>query len=409
MIGDGEERFLLPNSLTPSPDHFTMSSPTLIATHDVIIDIGAIPILVRTDSADFANMLADRYGEFVVAGAPQAVIELEIRLIDSGLSKPDAATGNQDLGFGVRDLEPGLQTPISDDYDEELSVRRESGRWVMERGDFRAEWDPETHRGWVRQTANPYSIDGVLRILHSLILARAGGFLVHAASAVRNGRAFVFAGVSGAGKTTISRLAPPDVALLTDEITYIRGEGESPEPGLRSREAEFRSQETEVEGVPSEVRGDGAVEPQIGDSKFKIQNPKPEITNSRSQTPSSECLIPFPESRIPNPESPAPSHQSLAPVFQAYGTPFAGELARIGQKVRAPLETLFLLKQGPENRIEPVSEGQAVRELMRHVLFFAHDEALVGMIFQTVCDFVRFVPVRRLVFTRDARVWELIG
>ncbi len=95
----------------------------------------------------------------------------------------------------------------------------------MERGDFRAEWDPETKRGWVRTSVNQYSIDGVLRILHSLILAREGGLLVHGASAVRNGRAFVFAGISGAGKTTISLLAPPDVTLLTDEISYIRNSG----------------------------------------------------------------------------------------------------------------------------------------------------------------------------------------
>ena len=49
-----------------------------------------------------------------------------------------------------------------------------------------------------------------------------GWFLLHAASAVRNGRAFLFSGVSEAGKTTISRLAPPDVTLLTDEISYVR-------------------------------------------------------------------------------------------------------------------------------------------------------------------------------------------
>jgi len=57
-------------------------------------------------------------------------------------------------------------------------------------------------------------------MLHSLILARDGGFLVHAASAVRNGRAFLFAGVSGAGKTTIWRLAPPDVALLQNILFF---------------------------------------------------------------------------------------------------------------------------------------------------------------------------------------------
>jgi len=99
---------------------------------------------------------------------------------------------------------------------------------------------------------------------------------------------------------------------------------------------------------------------------------------------------------------------SRVPAFQAFGTPFAGELARIGEKTRAPLDTLLLLQQGPENRIEAVSEGQAARELMRHVLFFAHDAELVGMVFETVCDFVRCVPVRRLVFTKDAGVWDLI-
>ncbi len=92
----------------------------------------------------------------------------------------------------------------------------------MRRGDFRAHWDPSAGRGHIRQSANPYSIDSVLRIVHTLILAREGGFLLHSAGAIRNGRAFLFSGVSGAGKTTISRLAPPDVTLLTDEVSYIR-------------------------------------------------------------------------------------------------------------------------------------------------------------------------------------------
>ncbi|MGO8818700.1 MAG: hypothetical protein ACLQVG_28995 [Terriglobia bacterium] len=327
-----------------------MLSSTMIAIHDVTLDIGGIPILVRTDSADFASLLADRYGEFVAIDAPAATVELEVRLIEKqGLGVTDSGSGVGDPVVGGPSVEsesliPNPQ-PLMPDPDAEVSVRRESGRWVMERGDFRAEWDPETRRGWVRQTANPYSIDGVLRILHSLILARDGGLLVHAASAVRNGRAFVFAGVSGTGKTTISRLAPPDVTLLTDEITYLR------ETGYGTRDTGRRT---------------------------------------------------------PVPEPPAPIPQSPEPAFQAYGTPFAGELARIGKKTRAPLATLFLLQQGPENRIEPVSEGQAARELMRHVLFFAHDTELVGMVFDTVCDFVRRVQVRRLVFTRDARVWDLI-
>ena len=335
-----------------------MPTRTLISIHDVTINIGEMPILVRTGSAEFAHMLEDRYGKFVTADAPHAVMELEIELI------PPGKVCNA----------------------EDVCVRRDAERWVMERGDFRAEWDPQSNRGWVRQSANPYAIDGVLRILHSLILAREGGFLVHAASAVRNGRAFLFCGVSGAGKTTISRLAPPDVVLLTDEISYVRG---------------FRIQESGVRNQESEVRG----------TDFGLQ-----IPDSESRTPSPESRTPDPDPRIRDQESEIQNRHVLnrqstidnRQSYEAFGTPFAGELARVGESLRAPLAALYLLAQGPENRIEPVNDAEAARELLQNILFFARDEELVGMIFQTVCDFVRRVPVHRLVFTPDARVWELI-
>ena len=164
-------------------------------------------------------------------------------------------------------------------------------------------------------------MDTVPRIVHALVLAREGGFLVHASSAIRNGRAFLFAGVSGAGKTTISRLAPVDATLLTDEMSYVRRE---------------------------------------------------------------------------------------AGEYYAYGTPFAGELAKPGENVRAPLGGLFLLAKGPRNRIEEVPAAQADAALLACVLFFAEDPALVSAVFRSVCDFVEQIPVRRLTFLPDQRVWEMI-
>jgi hypothetical protein len=100
-----------------------------------------------------------------------------------------------------------------------------AGHWLMRRGDFRAEWNPTTGRGTVRQPAQPYAIDSVIRIILSLVLAHGGGFLLHAASAVRGGRAFLFSGVSGAGKTTIARMAPAGAILLSDEISCVRRTG----------------------------------------------------------------------------------------------------------------------------------------------------------------------------------------
>ena len=201
----------------------------------------------------------------------------------------------------------------------DVRVWREGGQWLIERGDFRAQWDPNSGRGWVKQTPNPYSLDSVLRILHSLILAARGGFLLHAASAICDGRAYLFSGVSGAGKTTMTRLAPADITLLTDEISYLR---------------------------PS---ADG---------------------------------------------------------YAAFGTPFAGELAKAGENCTAPVSALFFLEKGPENRVDELTSAEAVRRLMRNILFFAEDRGLVEKLLDTACDFVARVPIRRLTFYPDARVWD---
>jgi hypothetical protein len=165
----------------------------IAAGQEVTIAIGGVPIQVRSSSPEFLAMLQARYAGFLDPDI-NPVVELDVDLVPPRL--------------------------ISDEDD--ISVRFQSGKWIIERGDLRAELEPELRRGSVLQSANPYSIDTILRIVHSLVLARSGGLLVHAASAVRNGRAFLFSGVSGAGKTTIASLAPPDATLLTDEISYLR-------------------------------------------------------------------------------------------------------------------------------------------------------------------------------------------
>jgi hypothetical protein len=258
----------------------------------VVVEIGGLPIRLRCSDRNFVRKIEERY---------------------SGFLNPSS-----DATF---DFEIEVAPPGTECGDEDVNVQCKSGRWLMERGDFRAEWNPATSRGWIRQTTNPFSLDSVLRIVHTLLLARKGGFLLHASSAIRNGRAFLFSGVSGAGKTTMARLAPPDAALLTDEISYV----------LR-REASY----------------------------------------------------------------------------YAVGTPFYGELARPGENLQAPIEALYLLAKGPKNKIEPIEGADAVRGLLGNILFFARDTEFVKLVFDTACEFVNRVPVRRLTFVPDASVWELI-
>jgi hypothetical protein len=160
---------------------------------DVVIEIGGIPIALETNDAGFVTILKGRYGDYMRLG------------------------GKSDFKFRVELIEPDSFNP-----DDDAVVWLEDGEWRLERGDFRARWSPETREGLIRQTPNPYSIDSVLRITHTLLLAKTGGFLLHASSAVRNGKAFLFSGLSEAGKTTIARLAPHDATLLTDEASYVR-------------------------------------------------------------------------------------------------------------------------------------------------------------------------------------------
>ena len=161
------------------------------------VTVGGMTVRIVTGSVEFEEMARQRYAGFVRdTSGPAAEIEVEV-IECTGL-----------------------------DPDQDLEVTREGGEWRLVRGDFVATWNPARRTGTVRQNLNPYSLDSVLRVIHSLDVVEAGGFLLHSASAIRNGRAWLFSGKSGAGKTTISRLAPPDASLLTDEISYVRPGGD---------------------------------------------------------------------------------------------------------------------------------------------------------------------------------------
>lgn len=70
---------------------------------------------------------------------------------------------------------------------------------------------------------NEHALDSLLRVLLSWKLTGRHGFLLHAATVVRGGKAYVFTGRSGAGKSTVASLSPAG-AVLTDEISLLRFE-----------------------------------------------------------------------------------------------------------------------------------------------------------------------------------------
>ena len=274
-----------------------MSSPA--PPHHLDIGIGGIQVRLRTTSPEFIGLMQARFRGFTGrVDAPDHVFDVEIVPVD----------------YAEDEALDGIST--------EVRVLRDGPRWRLLCGDFDATWTPGSGRGTVRLHPSPYSLDSVLRILHTVLLAGQGGMLMHASSVVLDGRAYLFTGVSESGKTTISRLAPPHAHVLTDEMSFIRLE-------------------------------DGA--------------------------------------------------------YYAYGTPFAGELATPGENLRAPLAAIHLLAKGPDNRIEPMGPAEAVRTVMANVLYFARDDALTAQVFDNAIALAAAVPVRRLTFFPDARVWDLFG
>ena len=71
---------------------------------------------------------------------------------------------------------------------------------------------------------NEYELDSLLRVLLSVVLLSRRGFLLHAATVVRGGKAYVFMGRSGAGKSTVASLSSVG-SVLTDEISLLRCTG----------------------------------------------------------------------------------------------------------------------------------------------------------------------------------------
>src|ERR1700733_727460 len=183
-------------SVRQGGENLVRAQPNSVPDRGIVVRIGDVAVNLRTNDHAYRRKLRNHYKPFV-GPMENAEFSFDIELTDSGINDPE----------------------------DEVSVKRSSSFWCFQRGDFHAEWNMASNTGTIRQSANLYSIDAALRIFHTVVLDERGGFLLHAASAIRNGKAFLFTGPSGAGKTTIVSLAPADATLLTDEVSCVGKKG----------------------------------------------------------------------------------------------------------------------------------------------------------------------------------------
>jgi len=145
------------------------------------LSIGCVPFRLQMSDRQLFRAAASRYAAFAAAAARPIHITLD------GYSKSESQ-------------------PAEFRYEFEGAALRASSQ--------------ETRFDGVR---NEYALDSLLRVLLSWKLATRHGFLLHAATVVRAGKAYVFTGRSGAGKSTVASLAPMGT-VLTDEISLLRFE-----------------------------------------------------------------------------------------------------------------------------------------------------------------------------------------
>lgn len=140
------------------------------------------------------------------------------------------------VAFAAADVDAGqtilLQASVTLRGDERASPMLDTGLVSTPTGclfaapGYRGEIDVESGRGHLELSSQQpmEDIEYFLRVLYALLAYSEGGLLLHAAGVVSGGRAYLFIGRSGDGKSTIASLSVGK-AVLNDDLVLVRPEG----------------------------------------------------------------------------------------------------------------------------------------------------------------------------------------
>lgn len=162
--------------------------------NSVLISIGGISVNITLNDESFLNDILEKYSNFIVNNIdPTINLEIEVLKDESRHSLL-------------------LESPKLTVESKEL--------YKIFWNSFSGEFDLHSMKGKLR-CRNHIDLNNYLRIIYSLVLLDEQGFLVHAASLIRNGIGYLFPGKSGTGKTTITQLSRISI-ILSDEISLVK-------------------------------------------------------------------------------------------------------------------------------------------------------------------------------------------
>lgn len=148
----------------------------------------------RTGSEEVRAYIEDKYGPVCFAASPDTACDLNI------------------------DITGGYGRPF-ENFD--VAVSREAERIVYTRTDYRVEMDPEYRTALVFAYDEFALKHALVNIYSAFITHLEWGVLLHSCCILERGGAYLFAGHSGAGKSTVAMLSMPRM-ILSDEATIVK-------------------------------------------------------------------------------------------------------------------------------------------------------------------------------------------
>lgn len=130
------------------------------------------------------------------------------KTIKNGNLRPDILI-NIEEGYGVPFVDYGV------------AIIKESNFISFRRADYLIEVDSEYHNAKISVHNELALKHALMNLYSSFIVNHNWGLLIHSSCVIENGKAHIFAGKSGAGKSTAAKLSYPR-DLLSDEATLVK-------------------------------------------------------------------------------------------------------------------------------------------------------------------------------------------
>lgn len=207
------------------------------------VDIGDICVLIRSPDREIIDYTRDTYRNFLSDKDPDFEIEMadqeevdpaeylgvprdELEFIDLVSENWKEETGDQKAYLDRYRTASGDVVDFTANSKPKITCL--SDRTLVQRSDFAGYVDLGSQRGRnvFRKNEKITAIDSFMRICYSFIAVDKGGLLLHSAGVLRDGKGYIFFGVSGTGKSTIARLSADKGSVLSDELVVIRKKGD---------------------------------------------------------------------------------------------------------------------------------------------------------------------------------------